>query len=65
VFAIAAAAGLTAGPLGALGVIIVGETGIAIAYVMRGVSEELYAATRYHTRRLLNVPEDWKPPEDR
>jgi hypothetical protein len=56
---------LTDHPFRGLGVLIIGEFGLALASVTRAFHEELYLASRYrfrdHLRRLFNVPSDWEP----
>lgn len=52
-------------PVAALGIVVAGEFGAVVVGVVRGFGASAATAARYHTRRLLKVPEDWVPPEDR
>jgi hypothetical protein len=52
-------------PFTALGVVVAGEFGAVVMGVVRGFGQSAAVAAKYHTRRLLKVPTDWVPPEDR
>jgi hypothetical protein len=52
-------------PLHALGVVILVDGAVLVVALRRAVRETVVIAAKYHLRRVLGVPSDWLPPEDR
>jgi hypothetical protein len=52
-------------PFQGLGVVVLVDGAILVASLRRAVRETVVIAAKYHLRRMLGVPADWLPPEDR